>query len=185
VSDLSAPGQDADGIRIDGASDGSRTTAVWSRSDGATTTVQAALGLAAGPGSPSPPPASTDVGAGAAPTGTDAVALQQQRPVRSLGLPTRVARTGTTRLVRLPVTTNAGQDARVRATCSVRPKRGSTADPAKDVTRACRVIRTTSAVRVRVSGRRALLVTVRLRAPEAPGFTAYSSVTTYRVRPVR
>jgi hypothetical protein len=103
--------------------------------------------------------------------------VSSQRPTRSLGLPAEVAASGWTRLVRLPVTTNAGQRASVRANCAPLRRSGV---PAGDSRPDCRVVRSASAVRVWVSGQRAVLVQVRIHAPAVPGYSPYTRVRTYR-----
>jgi sugar lactone lactonase YvrE len=105
-----------------------------------------------------------------------------QRPTRPLGLPAQVAASGWTRLVPLPVTTNAGQQATVRATCTPLER---VRVPSGDAGPDCRVARSASAVRVWISGQRAVFVRVRIHAPTTPGYSPYTKVRAYRVTPDR
>jgi hypothetical protein len=103
-----------------------------------------------------------------------------QWPTPSLGLPTQVATSGWTRLVRLPVTTNAGQQATVRAPCTPLER---VRVPAGDAGAPCRVTRSASAVRVWVSGHQAVQVRVRIQAPATDDYSRYAKSRTYRVTP--
>lgn len=94
--------------------------------------------------------------------------------MRSLHLPKKIHRKGTSKLVHGPVMTNAGQQATV--TVLVTP-RHTTKRPSY------RVLTTGKQVtEVRLSGRSAEVVAVTISAPAAPGYTAFSYTRTYRTK---
>lgn len=144
--------------------------------DGSATQAGTALD-ALPPDTPSPSPTGT-----APPT-----QVQVQVPVRPLRLPAHLNPTGWTRLVRLPVRTNAGQTARVRITCRPGPASAlaPAALPAGDDQPSCRVRRGPHHAAVWVSGTRPVTVRVTITAPAAPGYTALRRMRIYRTEQIR
>lgn len=94
----------------------------------------------------------------------------QQQPVASLKLPSKLNDKGTTKVVKLPVTTNAGQSARVTITLKPEGKKGLSSDGYRTV---------------KLTGRKATKVTVSITAPEAPGYTSYSLTKMYKTKRAR
>lgn len=113
-------------------------------------------------------------------TGTGVPAsLTKQKPVKALNLPKRLRNSGWTRIVKVPVRTNADQNARVRVVgVPIAPR-------AAGEVKAFRVVRRNGAVRVWLSGTQATKVRVRIHAGKVPGFTSYTKVKVYRTRAVR
>jgi hypothetical protein len=104
---------------------------------------------------------------------------KKQKPLKALNLPSKLANSGVTRIVKLPVRTNAGQNARVRVT-------GTPIDAgAAGEVRPFRTYKRAGAVWVNLSGTQATRVRVQLRAPETTNYTAYSKVKVYRTKAVR
>lgn len=100
-----------------------------------------------------------------------------QAPTRPLRLPRDVAASGWTTLLRLPVRTNAGQTATVRARCAPLLR----TEPAGDVAR-CRIIRAGHVLRVWLPGDTSTLVRVVITAPATAGYTHYRETRSWSVR---
>lgn len=104
--------------------------------------------------------------------------LIQQVPTKALNLPAKLKNRGTTRLVRIPVRTNAGQVATVKVTgvpvgaTRTQALRAGQADQ-------FRVIRRAGWVSVYLPGTTAMRVTVTVTAPAKSGYTSYASVKRY------
>jgi len=111
-------------------------------------------------------------------TGTPAP-LTKQKPVKALNLPAKLKNAGWTRIVKVRVRTNAGQNARVRVTG--RP----IAPQAAGEVRAFRVVRRNGQILVWLSGAQATKVRVQIQADAVPGYTSYKKVKVYRTRAVR
>lgn len=126
------------------------------------------------PTSPPPPPTSPPPSPQPTPT-----PVTKQKPVKPLGLPGRLNNSGWTRLVKLPVVTNAGQNARVFVTGTPR------GTGAAGEVRVFRVVRRDHAVWVKLSGTQAMKVRVRVHAKAVPGFTSYTKTKVYLTRVVR
>jgi hypothetical protein len=109
------------------------------------------------------------------PTPTPSPTVLKQKPLKPLNLPARLKNAGTTRIVRVPVRTNAGQNARVSVLGS----------QALGEVRVFRVYRRDGKVWVELSGTAAMRVKVRIHAPKVPGYTAYTKTKVYRTKAVR
>ena len=106
-------------------------------------------------------------------------ALIKQKPVKKLGLPKRLKNKGWTRIVKVPVRTNAKQNAKVRVVGV------PLAAKAAGEVEMFRVVRRNGAVRVWLSGRQAMKVKVRISAKKVPGYTSYLKKKVYRTKAVR
>lgn len=103
-----------------------------------------------------------------------------QKPAKPLGLPTSLAPTGWTRLVKLPVVTNAGRKAAVRARC----RQSATSQTAGEV-RYCRFQRTNQALKVWLAGNETTVVRVVMHAPGTTKYRPFRKVVIYRTRAAR
>jgi len=104
-----------------------------------------------------------------------------QEPTKPLNLPTTVRDEGVTTLVKLPIETNAGQYVRAKAICVplVRNR------PAADVGVACRVFQANQRLKVWVSGKIPVGVTLRLTAPANGDFSSYKKLKQYVTKAVK
>jgi hypothetical protein len=98
--------------------------------------------------------------------------------VKALNLPKKLARSGSTRIVKVPVRTNAGQKARVTVVGTV------IGSGAAGEVRPFRTYRRAGAVWVDLSGARDTRVRVTIRAPRTAKYTAYKVVKVYRTKAV-
>ncbi len=108
-----------------------------------------------------------------------------QKPVRALNLPARIASKGSTRVLRLPVVTNAEQKAAVSVTCVRRQKLRGLGGPGGQ---ACRVWRHAGAIWVGLSGAHGMKIRVLIEAPRtsmgATTYRAYRQAKVYRTHRV-
>ncbi len=111
-------------------------------------------------------------------TGVPSV-LKKQTPLKPLNLPARLKNVGWTRIVKVPVRTNAGQNARVRVVGL------PISTQAAGEVQAFRVVRKNGQVRVWLSGTQATKVRVRIHAGGVPGYTSYTKVKVYKTQAVR
>ena len=102
-----------------------------------------------------------------------------QIPVPALVTANTLKRKGTTKVVSRRLVTNAGQLITPRLTAVVK-KTGNAAKP-----RDFKVIMRANYVRVHLSGRKSLLVTLQLTSPETDTYTAYQGQKVYRVKAKR
>lgn len=102
--------------------------------------------------------------------------LIKQKPRKPLNLPKKLASPGLTKVVRVPVVTNAGQNAKVRITGRTR------AASVAGETRPFVVIRKDGYLWVKLSGTEPMRVTVRLRAKAVPGYTDYQFSKVYKTK---
>lgn len=111
-------------------------------------------------------------------TGTSAK-LKKQKPIKPLNLPKRLKNKGWTKIVKVPVRTNAKQNAKVRVVGVPLATKS-----AGEVT-AFRVVQRNGAIRVWLSGQQAMKVRVRIHAKKVPGYTSYTTKKAYRTKVVR
>ena len=108
-----------------------------------------------------------------------------QKPLRALNLPARIASKGSTRVLRLPVVTNAEQKAAVSVTCVRRQKLRGLGGPGGQ---ACRVWRHAGAIWVGLSGAHGMKIRVLIEAPRtsmgATTYRAYRQAKVYRTHRV-
>lgn len=104
-----------------------------------------------------------------------------QEPVKPIVLPSTVRNEGVTTLVKLPIETNAGQYVRAKANCTplVRSR------PAGDTQVACRVFKENQRIKVWVSGKIAVGVTLKLHAPATGDFSSYKKLKQYVTKAIR
>ena len=102
--------------------------------------------------------------------------LKNSKPIKALNLPKAIADSGQTRIVRVPVRTNANQNATVRVTGT------PIAAQATGEVRTFRTFRRDGALWVDLSGTQATRVTVRIRAPRTTTYQPYRMVKVYRTR---
>lgn len=149
---------------------------VVTRTDGRSVTKAGAFTYELPPIPPPPPPPSPPPTT-APPTPTPSPTLREQLPIKPLNLPKRLKNVGVTRIVKVPVRTNAGQNASVRVTGVARQLQGEV--------RVFRVFRRDAAVWVKLSGTQGMRVRVRVHADAMPGFTAYTAKKVYVTKAVR
>lgn len=99
-----------------------------------------------------------------------------QVPVKPLDLPTSVKTDAVTTITKLPIETNAGQYARVRATCTPLLRSAARAD----VSGSCRAYIANGRLKVKVVGSQPVAVRVRFAAPAVVGYTRYEKVKVIR-----
>jgi hypothetical protein len=103
---------------------------------------------------------------------------KKQKPLKALNLPKKLSRSGSTRIVKMPVRTNAGQNARVNVVATV------IGSGAAGEVRPFKTYRRAGAVWVDLSGTRDTRVRVTIRAPRTAKYTAYKVVRVYRTKAV-
>lgn len=112
--------------------------------------------------------------------GVAPAAARPQAPLTRVVLPVALRSKGVTRLVRVPITTNAGQ--RVRVTVQGRPARATAGHSHAPIVR---VLRRDGAVSVWLAGTAKTVVTVTLSAPAVGDYAAYRLTRTYRTAAAR
>lgn len=125
------------------------------------------------PGGATPTPAPTTPTPTPTPT-PEPTTRKAQKPTKALSLPSKLAKTGDTRLVKLPVKTNAGRTAKVAVRCT------SVNAAAAGEVRACTTFKRAGAVWVNLAGTQTTKVTVRITAAGTKAYKPMAIRKVYR-----
>lgn len=119
-------------------------------------------------------------GAGSGASGQAAVPLLSQVPTPSISLPATLKKHGWSRVLRVPIPTNAGQYATVTATAVV-TKTGAIPSR-RDFRTKTKVNGTAKVFKVRLSGRKKLTVNIAVTAPETATYDDFAMTKSYTMR---